>query len=217
MADKPIHTDRMDETLLQCWQALKPLPEGIQLIGGTAIMLYLNHRHSTDFDFVGPPGLITQSFVPNFVAFQDAGRIINVRGADRGAVDCILQPHRGNRDIDMNFLAYGVLVPPFTGRPKTAPNGVAVASPVDLCAMKLAAIRSRAKARDYEDLAAITIHWPNRLKIAIEHLQRRNRFLAKEATEALASPPPEVAKKLDDKIIKQLQEFIINRDRGLER
>lgn len=214
MCDEPIHTDFMDETLLKCWQGLEKLPGNMRLIGGTAIALYLNHRESIDLDFAADPEKVTPHEIQKQRPFRKIGKMFDITGG-LGMVDCALEPHpeagKNYRIVQVNFLGLDVMMAPAAREPKIASNGVAVAHPVDLCAMKIMAADNRGKLRDYFDLSEASVRWPEHLTEAIKHLDKTGKISEKISEQVLVTPPIEVIKELAVDRIKNLQHFVSGR------
>ena len=128
----PTHDEFMDPDM----RSLGRLPGDLRLYGGTALALYLNHRHSTDFDFATPLPVIDPKFV---------GSLPWMAGADLqggpGMVDATIKGEW--RSVKVTFMECGHLIPSPTRDPMAAPNGVAVAHPADLVAAKIEACLNR--------------------------------------------------------------------------
>ena len=193
---RPNNLSRLDESLTQAWNALRSLPEGWRLGGGTAVSLYLGHRASTDLDWVAPSGAVEPGVVASLNSFGGFGRLENIQGG-RGMMDCVLQPHRaGQRSIRMTFmephkgfLPDPALPPQLASNPARTP----VLHLSDLAASKLLALRNRRALRDYEDLAALCIAAPEHVRAALRLLQEREDAPRHWMLESLADVPVEAA------------------------
>ena len=197
---EPVHTDFMDRDMQRLWGQLGPLPGDLRLYGGTALALYLNHRESTDFDLATPAAVIDLDFVGRIPAFKGA----RLNGGF-GMVDAIVSGDQ--RDIKVTFMECGPLIPAPTRRPLAAPNGLAIAHPVDLTASKLVACMSRDTIRDYRDLDAAVAAWPNTVEQAIEVVTKRRLARETDIARALSEPSPTVAAELPKESVGRLRRF----------
>ena len=151
---RPHHDWFMDEDMRSFWRGLKgPLPGDLRLYGGTALALYLDHRHSTDFDFVSPQPVVDLAFARGLPWLEGC----QLNGGP-GMIDARLQGQ--GRQILVTLMETGPMVPVPTRPPVPATNGVAVAHPFDLIVAKLFACLSREAPRDFVDLAAAADAWP---------------------------------------------------------
>jgi hypothetical protein len=142
-------TGKLPKAQQEIWSRLAPtVGLSYVLYGGTAVVLYLGHRVSVDFDF-----------------FRSAP-------LDKGELETSFEFIRGAQTVqeDMNTLVVMALMPSgsvkvsfFGGMTigrineplQTADARLLVASLEDLLATKLKAILDRAEARDYQDIAAM--------------------------------------------------------------
>jgi len=211
MSARPAHEEFMDADMRRLWRQMRRLPGDLRLYGGTALALYRNHRHSTDFDFATPQAVVDPRFVGQLPWMAGA----DLRGGP-GMVDGTL-PGR-SRTVKVTFMECGHLIPQPTRKPVEAPNGVAVAHPVDLVAAKLEACCNRGAQRDYEDVAEALAAWPGWCREAAgKALPNRGRA---EIGRALAAPPLEVSAALPTEALRSLQAFargLGRPERGLER
>ena len=129
------------------WDELGATPSEFVLYGGTAIALYLGHRHSVDFDFFGDRPLDANNLTLALPYLNGAAIIQR----EPNTLSCIVE--RGG-PVKMSF--FGVprlrrLRDPLVA----ADNGLQVASLLDLAAAKARVVQLRAEARDYIDLDAL--------------------------------------------------------------
>ena len=199
---KPLHNEFMDDDMRDLWNAMTPLPDGLRLYGGTALALYLNHRYSTDFDFVTPDiGAVDIEIV-------DDPRIKPWLGETRpsggpGMVDVIASGP--GRDIQITFMECGGFIPVPRFAPVPAANGVLVADPRDLIDAKYKALVSRGSLNEYKDAAAFIAAWPD-WALALAH-QNRN-YQAQMIVHQLSNPPLSDDKDgLTAKELRTLREF----------
>ena len=175
----------MDAGMREFWRSLSgPLPGNLRLYGGTALALYLNHRDSTDFDFVTPDAVIDLDFVGT-LGSPLASDMSGVHGMVDAWIDI------AHRRVRVTFMESGRLVPDPIKQPIMAANGIAVAHPLDLAATKLEASCSRGLARDYVDVAGMIEAWPELVRSALKVIEARNRDRTQVAM-ALANVPADV-------------------------
>lgn len=201
----------MDADMRRLWRRMGPQPGDLRLYGGTALALYRNHRRSTDFDFATPLAVVDRDFVGGLPWMAGA----ELRGGP-GMVDATLAGH--SRALKVNFMECGRLIPLPTRKPIVAPNGVAVAHPVDLVAAKMEACCNRGAQRDYEDVAEALSAWPRWCREGAGKALPNRSWT--EIGRALAAPPSEVAAALPPAALRGLQAFarsLGRPDRGLGR
>ncbi len=128
------------------WDELGQCGPDFVLYGGTAIALRLGHRQSEDFDFFS-----NRPFVPSELK----------RGIEflRGAQDQLSAPNTlvclVDRQGPVQISFFGNLDLNRVENPETAPNGLRVASLLDLAATKVKAVLDRASYKDYVDVSAL--------------------------------------------------------------
>lgn len=117
---------------------LLPALEGFHLVGGTALALQIGHRISIDLDLFSPQkfdseellGILSESYT---LGIDDKGiRTLNLR----------------INDVKVDILHYPY---PLIQEPLLV-DGIRMVGRKDICAMKLAAIASRAAKKDFFDL-----------------------------------------------------------------
>ena len=195
MNSEPVHDAFMDSDMLRLWQKMKPLPGDFRLYGGTALALYLNHRKSTIFAFVTPLPVVEFNLIISIPWMKGA----YLEGGG-GMIDALIQGE--HRELIITFIECGRIIPSPVRNPVTAPNGVAVADPVDLMAAKVEACISRGEQRDYEDICAAFSAWPAQIEAAISALPGRS---TSAVGRALATPPTEVESELNPKVLQKLR------------
>lgn len=199
-APRPDRVEALDPDMRALWDRLGPMPADLRLYGGTALMLYLGHRQSVDFDFATPRPVIDREFVRRLAPF-DEGRV----AGGPGMVDVALQGP--TREIRAAFMECGHLIPPPTRKALAAPNGVAVAHPVDLVAAKIEVCMDRGAQRDFEDVAAAIRAWPGWARLAARSLVKADRRRMRDIRGTLASPPRAVARALPAADRRRLRRF----------
>lgn len=138
-----MHPEILAAKTASCFQRLKSesFLKSFYLGGGTAVALLLGHRQSVDLDFFSSSRINTLqlqqnlSSCGNFILDQESP------GTLHGSLD----------QVKFSFLeySYSLLQPPLIY------EGIAVANRQDLCCMKLEAIASRGKKRDFFDVYAL--------------------------------------------------------------
>ena len=198
--------------MLHLWQRMGALPGDLRLYGGTALALYRNHRKSTDFDFATPQAVVDPQWVRQLPWLRDA-----VIEGGPGMVDAKVRDAVAQRVLTVTFMECGHMIPHPTREPLTAPNGVAVAHPVDLVAAKVEACLNRGATRDYADIAEAVNAWPSWCREEVpEALPARSRSAIGRA---LAAPPREVVRGLPRDSMRRLRTFareLGRSERGLE-
>ena len=199
-----MHDGFMDPDMLRLWRRMGPLPGDLRLYDGTALALYRNHRHSTDFDFCTPQAVVDMDFVSRLPWLGGA----KLAGGN-GMVDAVLEADR--RKLKITFMECGRMVPMPIRDPCIASNGVMVAHPVDLVASRIEACCNRGALRDYRDVAEALAAWPSWCRESVEQaLPGRSQAAVRRV---LASPPAEVAAGLRPEVLRSLQDSARNLDR----
>jgi Nucleotidyl transferase AbiEii toxin, Type IV TA system len=132
------------------WPKLADLPQHFVLYGGTAVALRCGHRVSEDFDFFS-----AQTFAPEALLAQ-----VPWLGSPEPKVlqrqdsTLTLQLPREIGPVKVSFfggIGFGQISLP----DHAADNGLKIASPEDLLALKLGVIHQRVEAKDYLDIHAL--------------------------------------------------------------
>jgi hypothetical protein len=141
--------DVLPQAQRQIWPALAPSPRlSYVLYGGTAIALYLGHRTSLDFDFFRSEALDKEELRQVFPFLVEAKILQDEVNTLVASVDMPAGP------VKISFFG-GMGIGRIDKPLQTTDHTLLVASPTDLLATKLKAILDRARARDYEDIAAL--------------------------------------------------------------
>ncbi|MDX9735981.1 MAG: nucleotidyl transferase AbiEii/AbiGii toxin family protein [Thermoanaerobaculia bacterium] len=139
-------TSRLPEALRRALDRLKSVPRmaDFYLASGTAVAVHLGHRLSLDLDFFSVRPEVDLDAVRDSVrhAFAEASTVAQT--------DAAVQLLCDGAPIDLVRYPY----PPLRAIERTA-DGIAVASLLDLAAMKLGALSRRGLRRDFWDLAEI--------------------------------------------------------------
>lgn len=128
------------------WPKLRAIPKHFILYGGTAIALRLGHRQSIDFDFFSHEHFQPQSLQEELEFLKD--------GVIEESKINTLTKRIGEPPVKISF--FGGLTFGHTAEPEEClDNGLAVASLLDLAALKMAVIQQRAEKKDYLDIEAL--------------------------------------------------------------
>ena len=201
LTPQPSHTGFMSARMLTFWQEhlRGPLEGNLRLYGGTALALYLDHRHSTDFDFCTPELVIDMDFVQS-LEWLEGGEF----NGGQGMVDVRLPETHAHGPLLITLMECGPMIPFPKFEPVFAANGVAVAHPADIISCKLEACASRAAARDYIDIAAAIRSWPDMVADAIQNTGNRH---AAAISSVLVNPPTKVLPELPSEDLRTLRDF----------
>lgn len=126
--------------------AVQPELSGMRLVGGTSLALQYGHRQSVDLDFFGN----LQSSQEELL--QMARRISEVRVLH--ATPNILQLIMEGVKVDIvNYSCYSWIDEPIIE------NGITLASPKDIAALKINAIEGRGTKKDFIDVYMLLQHY----------------------------------------------------------
>lgn len=124
----------------------KPEMKGFRLVGGTALALQYGHRQSVDLDFFGSP-LASQEDTIDMLSYLGNITIHN-------RTDKILQVVLRGIKVDViDYSRYGWIDPPVVD------DGIVLASPRDIAAMKINAIEGRGSRKDFVDIYMLLQHY----------------------------------------------------------
>lgn len=124
--------------LLKTFSA-RPEMEGLRLVGGTALALHYGHRQSVDLDFFGKLS-VSQDEILDMVS-NIGDYVVNNHNAS------ILQMTVNGIKVDIvDYSRYEWIAPP------VIEEGIVLASPPDIAAMKVNAIEGRGSRKDFVDI-----------------------------------------------------------------
>lgn len=124
----------------------KPEMKGFRLVGGTALALQYGHRQSVDLDFFGSP-LTSQEDTIDMLSSLGSITILN-------RTDKILQVViRGIKVDVIDYSRYGWIDTPVVD------DGIVLASPRDIAAMKINAVEGRGSRKDFVDIYMLLQHY----------------------------------------------------------
>lgn len=120
--------------------------KGFRLVGGTALALQYGHRQSVDLDFFGSP---TVSQDDTIDVLSSLGNITIHNRTDK-----ILQVVLCGIKVDViDYSRYGWIDSPVVD------DGIVLASPRDIAAMKINAIEGRGSRKDFVDIYMLLQHY----------------------------------------------------------
>ena len=124
----------------------QPEMEGLRLVGGTSLALQYGYRQSIDLDFFGEPSA-TQDEILSMIEKIGSYKLRNRTGK-------ILQVIIDNVMVDIvDYSQY-----PWIDTPLTT-DGLTLASPKDIAAMKINAIEGRGSRKDFIDIYLLLQHY----------------------------------------------------------
>jgi len=155
-----VHPEALTREALALLPRLAALEErhGFILAGGTSLALHLGHRVSVDLDLFSE-----EAFVPDLLAGELRSLRLNpeVMQLAPGTLSAVIE------GVKVSLFQYAF---PFVD-PPTPYEGLAVASILDVAAMKLIAIAQRSARRDFVDLYVI-LHQTSFRAVAERAVQR---------------------------------------------
>lgn len=120
--------------------------KGFRLVGGTALALQYGHRQSVDLDFFGSP-LTSQEDTIDMLSSLGSITILN-------RTDKILQVVLRGIKVDViDYSRYGWIDTPVVD------DGIVLASPRDIAAMKINAVEGRGSRKDFVDIYMLLQHY----------------------------------------------------------
>lgn len=141
-----LHTVAPDTLELLKTIVSKPEMKGFRLVGGTALALQYGHRQSVDLDFFGSP-LVSQEDTIDMLSSLGNITIHN-------RTDKILQVVLRGIKVDViDYSRYGWIDHPVVD------DGIVLASPRDIAAMKINAIEGRGSRKDFVDIYMLLQHY----------------------------------------------------------
>ena len=141
-----LQTIRPDTLELLKRLAAQPEMQGMRLVGGTSLALQYGHRQSVDLDFFGVP-LVDQDEVLRMVEKIGDYRL---RNRSKNILQLIVN------DIIVDIVDYSQY--PWIDEPVCC-DGITLASPKDIAAMKINAIEGRGSRKDFVDIYMLLQHY----------------------------------------------------------
>lgn len=124
----------------------KPELQGLRLVGGTALALQYGHRQSVDLDFFGTPAVSQDEIIAMMGTMGDM-RVYNRTSKILQVVICEVK-------VDVvDYRQYSWIDDPVQD------DGLLLASPKDIAAMKINAIEGRGTRKDFVDVYALLQHY----------------------------------------------------------
>ena len=143
----PVHLSTLPQPQLRLWQDLGQVPNGFVLYGGTALALQLGHRVSVDFDlFTSDP--FDPVELRRKIPLLAGGDVLQ---GDGHTLTVSLETIEGGMPVKLSF--FGGLALRVVCGPRLAPNGIPIASLIDIAGTKAKTVQDRIEERDYRDLA----------------------------------------------------------------
>ena len=130
---------------LKCLSA-QPEMQGMRLVGGTALALQYGHRQSVDLDFFGAPAT-NQEELLEMVEKMGPYRL---RNRSKNILQLVVN------GIMVDFVDYGLY--PWIDSP-VCWEGITLASPKDIAALKINAIEGRGTKKDFIDIYLLLQHY----------------------------------------------------------
>ena len=131
------------------WPELRSIPRNFVLYGGTALALRYAHRKSVDFDFFARAPISAAQLLKTVPVLENA--TIRQSGANTLTVE-VARP----QPVKLSF--FGLKLGRVSEPELTADGVLYVASPLDVAGCKMAAIQTRAEAKDYLDIHTLLHH-----------------------------------------------------------
>ena len=126
--------------------AAKPELQGMRLVGGTALALQYGHRQSVDLDFFGAPSVPQEEMID---MLSSLGKIL-IHNRTAKILQVVL------RGIKVDVIDYSRY--PWIDNP-VIDEGITLASPRDIAAMKINAIEGRGSRKDFIDIYHLLQHY----------------------------------------------------------
>ncbi|GMR23348.1 MAG: hypothetical protein BMS9Abin37_1768 [Acidobacteriota bacterium] len=161
----PPHLEVLDDTQQRVMTLLASFVEhhGFYLAGGTGLALRLGHRKSVDFDWFRNESFDPVALRSEMRKTMEIMELASAPGTLHASID----------QVRVTFLAYDY---PLLEKPESFPElAIAIASPDDLAAMKLAALLQRGERKDLYDIDILMLeHGP--LKDLLGAFERKFEF-----------------------------------------
>lgn len=124
----------------------RPEMRGFRLVGGTALALQYGHRQSIDLDFFGIPKVEQDEIVEMLSSLGP----LSIHNRSRKILQVVL------RDIKVDVIDYSQY--PWIDTP-VVEEGITLASPCDIAAMKINAVEGRGTRKDFVDIYFLLQHY----------------------------------------------------------
>lgn len=124
----------------------RPEMSGLRLVGGTALALQYGHRQSIDLDFFGAPQVEQDEIIEMLSTLGP----ISILNRSRKILQVVLQ------NIKVDVIDYSQY--PWISAP-VVEDGVTLASPQDIAAMKINAVEGRGTRKDFVDIYFLLQHY----------------------------------------------------------
>ena len=124
----------------------QPEMQGMRLVGGTALALQYGHRQSVDLDFFGAPAVDQDELL----AMVEKMGSYRLRNRTKNILQLIVN------DIMVDIVDYSQY--PWIDDP-VCYEGITLASPKDIAAMKINAVEGRGTKKDFVDIYQLLQHY----------------------------------------------------------
>ena len=143
-----LHLQTILPDTLELLKRLSAQPEmqGMRLVGGTALALQYGHRQSVDLDFFGTPAADQD----DLLAMVEKMGPYRLRNRTKNILQLIVN------DIMVDIVDYSQY--PWIDAP-VCHEGITLASPQDIAAMKINAVEGRGTKKDFVDIYQLLQHY----------------------------------------------------------
>lgn len=120
--------------------------QGLRLVGGTSLALQYGHRQSVDLDFFGKPAVSQEEIITMLGSMGD----VRIHNRSTKILQAVLH------GVKVDFVDYSLY--PWIDNP-IHENGLVLASPKDIAALKINAVEGRGTRKDFIDVYALLQHF----------------------------------------------------------
>ena len=142
----------------ELWPLLSEVPQDFVLYGGTAVALWFGHRTSVDFDFFSTTKDLFVSKTTDKLSFVKKFKVVKGCRDDEhhgSQVNYGLKMPQGSV-VNLSFIRHEKLIAGSFMAPSIAcDTKIKVASPFDLMAAKINALKERRSAKDFIDISTL--------------------------------------------------------------
>lgn len=124
----------------------RPEMSGLRLVGGTALALQYGHRQSVDLDFFGSLSVEQDDIIEMLSTLGP----LSIRNRSRKILQVVL------RDVKVDVIDYSQYS--WIDAP-VVEEGITLASPCDIAAMKINAVEGRGSRKDFVDIFFLLQHY----------------------------------------------------------
>ncbi len=128
------------------WLSIQPEMQGLRLVGGTSLALQYGHRQSVDLDFFGHPAVDQEEILSMIEKKGD----FTLRNRTKNIMQMVVN------GVMVDIVDYSKY--PWIDTP-VCEDGIVLASPKDIAAMKINAIEGRGSRKDFVDIYQLLQHY----------------------------------------------------------